>query len=169
MRAFLTYILLTLTAFLCLTATGACNSAGCTEARSAVPLAQFLSRSTGNPLTLDSVCIRGIDAPNDSAMLSFGTKAGEVYLPFRSAQSHTAWCISYGRQYLNDVAMNDTVIFSYTSRPWFASEECGAMYTYRITDVQYTTHVLDSVAYNSQEITNVDVPSIRLYFGPNVP
>ena len=54
--------------------------------------------------------------------------------------------------------------FGYTSEPYFASEECGAMYRYRIHTMRNTFHLLDSVVIVDSLITNADVVTLKFYF-----
>lgn len=65
---------------------------------------------------------------------------------------------------LDNPAFNDTVSFEYTSQPFFASQECGAMYIYKIKRVEHTTHLLDSVVVVDSTITNTDIERLRFYF-----
>lgn len=105
----------------------------------------------------------GVGAPNDSVLVGEGT-ISQVYLPMRSTASSTAWCFSYTQPGLDDPDFNDTVTFTYSSEPYFASEECGAMYIYNIKSVKYTTHLMDSVVLADSLITNTDIERIKIYF-----
>lgn len=143
-----------------------CNTTGCTDNRSSLPLAGFYSAGTGAAIALDSLDIGGIGAPGDSLLLAAGEKASEVYLPFRSEHESAAFCIAYRYKSLDDPALNDTVTFRYDAFPYFASEECGAMMRYHITSIVYTRHLLDSVAVVAADsvITNAPVENLHLYF-----
>lgn len=153
----------TLLEIVSLTHTG-CNTSGCTENRSAIPLADFYSSQDGYQITLDSLQISGIGAPGDSILMTAGTRANQVYLPMRAMQKTTSWCLAYKWEHLDNPALNDTLTFHYEAQPWFASDECGAMYYYHIHKVEHTTHLMDSVAITDSLVTNATVPTIRLYF-----
>lgn len=140
-----------------------CSTSGCTDNMSSIPLAGFYSSVTGQPVTLDSLDIHGIGAPGDSSLLAMGTQASMVYLPLRSEQAMTQYCIAYGWITIADKAMNDTLTMVYTASPYFASEECGAAYRYRLHQVDYTRHMLDSVAVLDSLITNVDCERLQLF------
>ncbi len=142
----------------------ACNTSGCVENQSSIPRAGFYSMDTQASLTLDSIDIGGVGAPNDTLMVSMGTRASQVYLPFRSAESSSTFFIHYGYKVLDSDEMNDTLWFQYESTPYFASEECGAMYRYNITSMRHTSHLIDSVAIIDSLITNVDIERILIYF-----
>ncbi len=47
-----------------------CNTSGCQDNGSAIPLAAFYASDTGSPVTLDSLAIYGLGAPADSAARS---------------------------------------------------------------------------------------------------
>ncbi len=149
---------------LVLAGSAACNSGGCYDNQSAIPLAEFRDSGTGNTMSLRGLRISGVGAPGDSAIVSPDQTLSQVYLPMRSTMSSTSWCMHYTQAGLDDDAFNDTVTFGYTSRPFFASDECGAMYVYDITSVGYTTHLVDSVVVLDSLVTNVDIPRIAIYF-----
>lgn len=65
---------------------------------------------------------------------------------------------------LDNPDLIDTVEFEYESIPYFASEECGASYRYRVTKVSHTTHLIDSVRMADSLITNIDRVAILIYF-----
>lgn len=146
-----------------------CTTDGCLNNQNSLPLAGFYSSSTGLAIALDSVDIGGVGAPHDSLLHTTGSTVSEVYLPFRSAAKETSFYLHYTEQALDNPIFNDTITFRYTSEPYFASEECGAMYCFRITDVQYTTHIIDSVGVADSVITNVDIQRIRIYMRTELP
>lgn len=145
----------------------ACDTSGCLDNQSSIPLAGFYS-SQDNPqaIALDSLNIGGIGAPADSLLLSAGESASAIYLPLRSTASSTAFVINYAYPSLgiDSEAFNDTIAIGYDSEPYFASEACGAMYRYRVTSLTHTTHLIDSVAVTDSLITNTDVERLRIYF-----
>lgn len=140
----------------------ACNNDGCLENGSAIPLAGFYSSETGAAISLNTVSVLGVGAPDSTMMLSAGSSASEVYLPMRSQYSTTEWHLIYKQDGLEGI--EDYIKFTYDSQPHFASQECGAMYFYKITDVEYSTFMVDSVAVTDSLITNVDRQRIRIYF-----
>ena len=54
--------------------------------------------------------------------------------------------------------------FDYSASPYFASEECGALYYYHIRRLKHTTHLIDSIVITDSLITNADLERIRIYF-----
>lgn len=139
-----------------------CNTTGCTDNRNSVPLAKFCSSADEKSLTVDSMTIAGIGAPGDSLLLS--GPGSEVYLPFRSTLPSTSFRFAYKQKVLADAGIADTVRFTYDAIPHFVSEECGAMYYYRIRSVSYTTFLIDSIGVTDSLITNIERPRIIIYF-----
>lgn len=140
---------------------GGCNSSGCTDNQNALPLAGFYSSTTLQPITLSNFDIAGEGAPGDSALYSTGVGYSEVYLPFRSTADRTAYLFTFHLD--DDIAVTDRIAFTYTSEPYFASEECGAMFYYRITSVTHTDNLIDSVGIVDSLITNADNQRIHIY------
>lgn len=140
---------------------GACNSSGCLDNQSSIPLAQFRSSGNGADISVPGLQIHGIGAPNDSVIPISGS---QVYLPMRASDNNTSWCFHYAQEGLDDPELNDTINFTYESTPFFASEECGAMYRFRILEMENTFHLVDSVVIEDSLITNVDLARIFIYF-----
>lgn len=141
-----------------------CSSSSCYDNQSAVPLAQIVDRETGKTVSVRGVGIRGLGAPHDSVLVRPTSSLSQVYLPMRSSTDSVAWIFYYGIEEAASPEWNDTLVFRYTSQPYFASNECGAFYQYRIDRFSYTRHVVDSVAVLDSLITNVDIPRISIYF-----
>lgn len=157
--------ILTTFALLCLALCfNACNTTGCTENQNALPLAGFYSSATHQSITVDSLEIGGVGAPNDSLLYDASQKLSVIYLPFRSASQQSSFFIHYAQKALSNPALNDTLSFTYTSIPRFVSEECGAMYFYQIQTMSYTRHLIDSVAITDSTITNIDAQRLEIFF-----
>ena len=147
-----------------------CNTTGRLDNQSSIPLAGCYSSSTGSQFAFSSAMqIHGVGAPNDSVLSPSTDAAYRVYLPMRSSADNVSWCLHYTQEGLDDDLFNDTITFVYTSIPYFASEECGAMYQYRIDECRYTTHLLDSVIVSDSLITNLDLERIKIYFRTQEP
>lgn len=154
-----------------------CNTSGCTDLRNSIPLAGFYSAETFDAISLSDLSVGGIGAPGDSLILDASTTSSaqsQVYLPFRFGTSEVAYVFSVllrgtdseGNPTGLEVA--DTITFDYTSHPYFASEECGAMYSYRITGCRHTSHIIDSVAVTDSLVTNTDVERMKVFFRTSI-
>ena len=146
--------------------TGSCNTSGCTDNHSALPLMGFYDYATGSSVTLDSLDLGGVGAPGDSLLVHSGEKVSQVYLPFRDGVSSSSFCLHYDYklQGLDNPAFDDIITFHYDAEPYFASSECGAMYRYVIRDVEYTRHLIDSIAVIDPVVTNVELERIQVFF-----
>lgn len=153
-----------LTATAVSTILSACNTSGCTDNLNSIPLAGFYSTSTLEPITLDSIGIGGVDAPNDSMLVTPGTQVSQVYLPLRSTSASTSFYFAYRGEGIDRPEFNDTLTMVYSSWPYFNSEECGASYRYTISRLDHTAHLIDSVALTDREVTNIDHEIIKIYF-----
>ena len=80
----------------------------------------------------------------------------------RSTKQSTAWRFRYDQE--GHEGLDDIVTFDYESQPFFASEECGAMYNYRITRCTTTYNLIDSVVVADSLITNTDRLRLTIYF-----
>lgn len=140
-----------------------CNSTGCTDNKSSLPLAGFYSYQTLQPVTIANISVGAVGAPGDSLLLDNGS-ANKLYMPFNIGEDNTVYFIRYTGEGMDDPRMFDTIAFHYDRIPYFASEECGAMYSYKITAVENTFHRIDSLAITRPTITNMDRECIRIYF-----
>lgn len=141
-----------------------CGSSGCLENGSTLPLAGFYSSTTGSAIAVDSLEVRGLGAPADSMLVAPGRGTSQIYMPFRADYDAVQWVFSFHTAGLNRPELYDTITFNYTTIPYFASSDCGALYIYRVEKVTATTHLIDSVAITDSLFTNVDREQIKIYF-----
>lgn len=156
-------LIIALSAIAFLLVAAGCNSAGCTENQTSVPLAGFYSYTNGQAISIDSVEIGGVGAPHDSLLVERGA-VKQIYLPLRPGRESTSFFFRYTNKAVAAYGIVDTLTFDYTTIPYFASEDCGAMYRYQITRVAHTSWLLDSVAVLDSTITNLDIQRIQLYY-----
>ena len=152
-----------LSALFAIMATG-CNTSGCTDNQNSIPLAGFYSYETGEAVSLTGVEIGGVGAPGDSLLCTDSQTVNTIYLPFRSKYPSATFYIRYLQEQVVAYNLVDTLRFQYTAEPYFASEECGAMYRYRITGLYHTKVLIDSVAITDSLVTNIDIERIKIYF-----
>lgn len=144
--------------------TTSCSSNGCSENQSSIPLAGFYSIETGEKIAMNAIEISGVGA--ESLLTSGNEPVQQTYLPLRSSQTSAAFCFHYN-DFGDDAAYNDTVWIEYTSTPYFASEECGAMFQYEIKSISHTNIIIDSVAVIDPIVNNIDVERIKIFFKTN--
>lgn len=135
-----------------------CNSSGCTDNQSSLPLAGFYNQD-GQQIALDSLEITGIGAPGDSVLYGLADRLSEAYLPLRSQSDRVSYRFLFAT-----AGVADTIHFGYHAFPYFASEECGAMYRYQLRSLSYTTHIIDSIGVVDSMITNSPVQQLKIFF-----
>ncbi len=140
-----------------------CNSTGCLENRSSIPKAGFYN-SDDRQISLDSVSITGVGVEGNLPINTIGSAISSISLPMRSTMNNTTWEFGYKWKYLAGGTLSDTISFDYESSPYFASEECGVIYRYHITEMRHTTNLIDSIILVDSLITNIDTEQIRIYF-----
>lgn len=142
-----------------------CSSSGCIDKQSSIPLVGFYDSKTKQKLKISGVNIGGVGA--ETLLLGRSESASQVYLPLRSTQNTTAFYLNYATDSITGYQYNDTITFDYESIPYFVSEECGAMYYYKVGELQSTHLLIDSVKLLEPLITNTDVERVKIYFSSN--
>lgn len=146
-----------------------CNTSGCTDNRSSLLLTGFYAMETRKAITVDSLEIGGVDAPHDSLLVAIDDKVSEFYMPLRSQFTSTTFNIHYASKALDDPAIDDVITLDYQAEPYFASEECGAMYRYRVHRLEYTRHIIDSIALPDSLIDNVNTQRMKIFLRTEAP
>lgn len=136
--------------------TSSCNNDNCIGNSTGIPLAGFYREN--NAVAINSLTVYGIGAPNDSVIIDKAS-AKNVYLPLRLSTSSCKYVFNYNTEGVG----NDTITLGYDAIPYFESHECGAMYNFKITSLEHTSHAIDSVIISDPLITNADVVSIKIY------
>ena len=141
----------------------ACGSSECLDNQNSRPNAIFLisnGEDAGQSITIDSLTIVGIDAP-DGVPLVEDERISGLTLPFRLGESQTGYLFNYGGE-LN--GLQDVITFSYDPRPEFVSAACGTIYAFDDVTVDYTTVLIDSVVCPWKTINNIERDYIKIYF-----
>lgn len=84
----------------------------------------------------------------------------QLYLPLRSTVQQSQFVFSYKSSL---AVAPDTVTLACQAVPTFVSRDCGAMFFFDISRVDYTTHRIDSVVVVYPHITNQDRTSIKIF------
>ena len=143
----------------------ACDATGCIGNRNSLPLAGFYSAATEKAVSVTGLSVMGLGAPGDSLLYTPAMTLSQIYMPLRSRDNITTYVLSFtaGDTSDPDAVVVDEITMEYTATPWFASEDCGAMYRYHIDNLEYTTRVIERVELIDPLITNFDVETIRIY------
>lgn len=141
-----------------------CNTTGCMDNRSSLLLAGFYSAETEKAVALRDIEMGGVGAPNDSLLIDSNAGASEVYLPLRHTYDSTSFFIRYLDKDFDLSYLYDTITINYSSKPYFASEECGAIYFYTIKSLDYTRHMVDSIGLLDSIVNNANLQRMKIYF-----
>lgn len=80
-----------------------------------------------------------------------------IELPLNPFADHSAFVLSFGES-------RDTIWFSYTREEHLISIECGFTLFFEISEVEYTTHFLETLVKNNSYVTNSFDEHIKVYF-----
>ncbi|MBQ0069340.1 MAG: hypothetical protein KBT09_06250, partial [Bacteroidales bacterium] len=83
-------------------------------------------------------------------------------LPLRATMNTTQWVVEVA--VTNGSTVSDTITLDYKSTPYFASAECGAMFSFELNNVTTTHNVIDSVVIRQKNVTNIKTENLRIYF-----
>lgn len=153
-----------LLAAILLVGVAACNSdEGCEGNTSSMPLAGFYSSQTKKAITIDSLTVFGVGVPNDSLLLDTA-QASQTYLPLDIEKTQARFVIRYDQQQLAALKLADTITIDYSPRPYFHSEECGAMYYFDVKGYRTTNVLIDSMQIITPVFDNTTAETIKIYF-----
>lgn len=153
-----------LLAVILLVGVAACNSdEGCEGNTSSMPLAGFYSSQTKKAITIDSLTVFGVGVPNDSLLLDTA-QASQTYFPLDIEKTQARFVIRYDQQQLAALKLADTVTIDYSPRPYFHSEECGAMYYFDVKGYRTTNVLIDSMQIITPVFDNTTAETIKIYF-----
>lgn len=133
-----------------------CSSDGCTGNRSAIPLAGFYDLATGRQASIIGVAVYGKDSPGDSLLVDSTRASHQIYLPLRGNLNRTSFVFDADKIY-------DTLTINYESYPYFDGEDCGAMWRYVITSVEYNHTLIDSVLVTDPDISNIERERLMIF------
>lgn len=138
-----------------------CSEGTCYNNRNSLPKAEFYSAATLEAVSVSGLAVGGVGAPNDSLLLNPTSSSPIVYLPLRPNRGSTEFYFTVSDSIQT---LSDTLTISYTTEPYFASAECGAMYRFGITSVSLRGQgVISSVVVTDSLVTNVDATRIKIF------
>ena len=161
------HILLILSLGICLAGviSSGCSTNECYDNKNSLPLAGFYSSErVPRQIAIDSISVYGIGVPGDSILQDSVRNLSQCYLPFRIDEGNTTYVIQYLSGDLGRYRISDTIRFNYDIVPWFVSSACGVIYDYKMTSIETTHNLIDSVTCPDGEITNANKENLRIYF-----
>ena len=120
----------------------------------------FLDSKTNKNVALtNGVMISGIATINNSAIVDTLFNQAESYMTLPlSYTNQTTYVMHYSE------TLHDTIWLTHKNIPFVGDIECGSMMYYKIEDLNYTTHVLDSVTLVNPEINNEEKKNFNIYY-----
>lgn len=138
-------LILALPAAILLTVMASCESIDCPLNNMVYAKFRFTPRIT-DTLTISAAISEG----SDSVLFNRGLNTDSVQLPMSYSHSEDV----YYFQFTDTVSTRiDTVTVQKQDRPHFESVDCNPSIFHTITGVLTTTHVIDSIAINNNEVT----------------
>lgn len=142
-----------------------CSTSECYDNQNSLPLAGFYSsQEVPVAISLDSISILGVGAPNDSILQDSVRSLSESYLPFRIDQNSTTYAIYYLAGIPGKYGIFDEITFNYEIIPMFVSSACGTVYYYKMESIEHTNNFIDSVTCPKGVITNENIENLKIYF-----
>lgn len=105
---------------------------------------------------MDIDSIYGITVKDDN-LLQNVLQADSIYFPLNDAGNESSFVLC-----LNE--SKDTIHFYYEKHLQFISVKCGVYYTYTITNIDYSTHILKDLIIKKPEIDAFSTENIQLVF-----
>lgn len=140
--------------------TQSCGESDCSLSTISQARFDFLDSKTNKNVALtNGVMISGIATINNSAIVDTLFNQAESYmnLPL-SYTNQTTYVMHYSE------TLRDTIWLTHKNIPFVGDIECGSMMYYKIEDLNYTTHVLDSVTLVNPEINNEEKKNFNIYY-----
>lgn len=117
------------------------------------------------PYTLDVLNIYAFGT--DSIIDNDDTNVSSLSLPLRTNVEETTLVFSYVLRSEDTSPQNydkDTIVFRHENTPYFLTLDCNFVVKQRLTDLQYTTHVLDSIVIVNPTASNDGTENIKIYY-----
>ncbi len=137
-------------------ALAACSNEGCMNNRNSIPMAGFYRLEGEQSISVSGLAIYGLGAPGDSLVLDSARNNHQVYLPLRGENPSTSFVFTTG-------TISDTLTICYNSWPYFDGEDCGAMWRYELTSIDYQRTLIDSILITDSLITNIERERLMIF------
>ena len=140
--------------------TQSCGESDCSLSTISQARFDFLDSKTNKNVALtNGVMISGIATINNSAIVDTLFNQAESYMTLPlSYTNQTTYVMHYSE------TLRDSIWLTHKNIPFVGDIECGSMMYYKIEDLNYTTHVLDSVTLVNPEINNEEKKNFNIYY-----
>ncbi|MBQ6747035.1 MAG: calcium-binding protein P [Bacteroidaceae bacterium] len=103
----------------------------------------------------------------DSIIVNDDQSVNKLSLPLRFNVEETTLIFSYmlhAEDTLPQYYDKDTIVFRHHNTPYFLTLDCNFVVKQELTDLQYTTHVLDSIVIVNPTASNDGTENIKIYY-----
>ena len=103
----------------------------------------------------------------DSIIINDDQNVKNLSLPLRYNVEETTLIFSYmlhAEDTLPQHYDKDTIVFRHHNTPYFLTLDCNFVVKQELTDLQYTTHVLDSIVIVNPTASNDGTENIKIYY-----
>ena len=103
----------------------------------------------------------------DSIIDNDDTNVKTLSLPLRTNTEETALVFSYMLHAGDTLPQHydkDTIVFHHRNTPYFLTLDCNFVVKQELTDLKYTTHVLDSIVIVNPTASNNGKENIKIYY-----
>lgn len=117
------------------------------------------------PYTLDVLNVYAYGT--DSVIINDDQDVKTLSLPLRFNVEETIMVFSYmlhSEDTLPQRYDKDTIVFRHHNTPYFLTLDCNFVVKQELTDLQYTTHVLDSIVIVNPTASNDGTENIKIYY-----
>ncbi|MBO7418233.1 MAG: calcium-binding protein P [Bacteroidaceae bacterium] len=116
--------------------------------------------------SLDSLTVYAFGT--DSIIINNDLDVSSLRLPLRTNVEETTLVFSYTFHEGDTLPQHndkDTLVFRHHNTPYFLTLDCNFVVKQEVTDLRYTTHVLDSIVIvNPTATLNDDKENIKIYY-----
>lgn len=161
-----------------------CNESDCPLGSANELKFRFLSVEDSTVMTIDTVTVTAMGT--DSVLVNKEINASYITLPLNSTENETTYTFHFTRlvetiaeqPFVDDegvehpagstvivpVTVSDNVKVTYTSEKKFTSMDCGLIYTYVLTNGEYTGNMIKGMAITNLEIKESNEDNIYMFF-----
>lgn len=161
-----------------------CNESDCPLGSANELKFRFLSVADTTVMSIDTVTVTAIGT--DSILVNKEINASYITLPLNSTENETTYTFHFtvlneqtvdepfvdeegvehpaGSTVLVPETYSDMVRVRYVSEKQFTSMDCGLIYTYTLTDGEYTQNIIKGMAVANLEIKESNEDNIFLFF-----
>lgn len=148
-----------------------CQIGVCTDNKTSIPCAEFFNEQN-KEISLTKVSIRGEGAVDDAELYTSDQSLSTIYLPLKATAKESTFIFHYAGndsidketgEKIIDTRFDDKVSLYYSATPYFAGEECGAMYNYYLNDIRHTSNLIESIEITNPFVTNNGAVGIKIF------